>query len=73
MVAATDDLDACVFEPVKDGLGNSGDLVPDDHAGDELLANSFRCPLSLSAPAKEAVIGLGWALTPLTRLSLARR
>ena len=58
MVAAADDLDASVFEPVKEGLkdrpGNSADLVPHDHA------RAFSCPLSLTAPAEEAVIALGF-------------
>jgi len=49
---------ASVFEPVKEGLkdgpGNSADLVPHDHA------RAFSCPLSLTAPAEEAVIALGF-------------
>ena len=60
MVAAADDFDASVFEPVKEGLqdgpGNSADLVPDDHEGDVILANYFRCPLSLTVSAEEAVM-----------------
>ena len=51
-----------MFEPVeeglKNGLGQGADLVPDDHTGNELLAHSFRGPLSLTTPATEAVIDL---------------
>jgi len=56
-------LDTSILQPVKEhlqnGPGHGADLVPNDDAGDTLLANPFRCPLSLTTPAKEAVIGLG--------------
>ena len=43
LVAAADNLDASVFEPVEEGLqngqGHGADLVRDDHPRDELLAH----------------------------------
>ena len=41
------------------GPGDSTHLIPDDDAGDVLLAHSFQGPLSLTTPTKEAVVCLG--------------
>ena len=63
LVAAADDHDAPTQEPVEEGFqngaGHCADLVPDDPTGNEFLSHPFGRPVSLAAPAEEAVIGLG--------------
>ena len=63
LVATADDLDASTLEPIEGsfqgGAGHCGDLVPDDHTGNELLPHPFRRPLRLATPSEKAVVGLG--------------